>query len=116
MPRLLLFSLPKSLSRPVMLSLLISCSLTLLALTSYLNIQPVIPLFYSLARSSQFLATKQWLFLFPIGSFLMTVTHWLILRFMASLEKVILKIFIWTTIALQIILSLAMIRIILLVS
>ena len=116
MPRFAIISLPKNLSRPMMLSLLISCSLTLLALTSYLNIQPIIPLFYSLARSNQFLVNKEWIFLFPIFSFFITVVHLLIMKLMTNLESVVLRIFAWVTITMQIILCLAMIRIILLVT
>ncbi len=116
MPRLLFFALPKSLSRPLMLSLLISCLLALLALTTYLNIQPVIPLFYSLAEPNQYLASLEWIFLFPIFSFFMTFAHFLIVKTMKDLEKVVLKMFIWVSLTLQIILSLAMIRIILLVT
>jgi hypothetical protein len=116
MPRLVILSLPKYLSRPVMLSLLISCTLALISLTSYLNIQPVIPLLYSLARPSQYLVSKEWIFLFPIFSFLITVTHLLIVKMLSNLETVVLKIFIWVTITLQIFLSIAMIRIILLVT
>jgi len=116
MARLLFFSLTKSLNRPMMLSLLISCSLSLLALTSYFNIQPVVPLFYSLARPSQYLINKEWLFFFPVFSFFITFTHLFIIKFLINFEQVVLKIFAWVTIALQIILSLAMIRIIWLVT
>jgi hypothetical protein len=107
---------PQSLRIPLLSLFLISSAQALIVLINYFRLQPVVPLFYSLARKDQYLVSKEWLFLFPALSLLITLTHWLILNSMKDYEPLLLKIFAWTTVGFQVILSLALVRIILIVN
>lgn len=75
-------------------------------------LQPVIPLFYSLSQPEKQLAPKTWLILLPALAWIVTVTHFMIIRKLESLEGNIEKIFSWTTLGLVGLLGLLFIRII----
>ncbi len=106
---------PKYLRTALLSMFLISSVQVLIVLINYFNSQPVVPLFYSLARKSQYLVRKEWLFLLPLISYVMTLVHLFILRAMKDYEPLLLKIFAWTTVGFQVILSLALVRIILII-
>lgn len=107
---------PRHLKAPLLSIFLISSAQALLALINYFKLQPQIPLFYSLARKSQYLVNREWLFLFPALSFVISFGHLFLLKTLRQLEPLLLKLFAWTTVGFQVILSLALIRIILIVN
>lgn len=108
--------LPLYLKTPVLISFLISSILALLFLVNYFLLQPVVPLFYSLAQPSDYLVPKVWLVVFPIISFAITLSHLALLKTIRMYEKIIQQLYIWVTVAIQCLLLLALVRIISIVS
>jgi len=86
------------------------------ALISFLILQPEVPIFYSLGAKNEWLAPKIWLFLFPVLSLAMTLGHFLLLIVSKSLEKTITQLFAWATVFIQAILALSLVRIIFIIS
>lgn len=82
---------------------------------AYPFIQPVIPIFYTLALPSNQLAPKIWLFLFPIFSWVIVLVHFSLLKLLKTLEISIEKLFAWTTVGIIGIIAVLFIRLILLV-
>lgn len=115
--KLKIFShLPSLLKSVLWTNLLISLLLLLIAVIFYFKSQPQIPIFYTLPRENQFLAAKEYVFIFPGLSLIMTFLHFLLLQFIKDIiEPLLLKIFGWSTICIQLILALALTRIILII-
>jgi hypothetical protein len=82
----------------------------------YFRLQPVVPLFYSLPRESQHLVAKEWLFIFPAISMFITILHGSILTTSQNSEALLLRLFAWTTVSIQIVLFLALLRIVLIIT
>lgn len=99
--------------RPLLLSVTMTGLITLLAVIFYFAAQPVIPIFYSLARAEQTLTTKEWLFIFPGISLVITVLHIFLIAFFKELDALVLRLFAWMTMIMQLILTLTLVRIIL---
>ncbi len=78
----------------------------------YFLSQPELPLFYSLATKQDQLAPKVFLFLFPAISLIINILHFFIVKFLQQFSSILLKLFIGTTIALQVLVGFALIRII----
>jgi hypothetical protein len=108
--------LPRSLRTPFLLAMLTSVTLILAFLVVDFSTQPVVPLFYSLGQPQDFLAAKEWLALFPIFSFTITILHATLLRYLRHYEQVIQLLFAWFTVVIQFLLALAMFRIIWIIS
>ncbi|HYD35377.1 MAG TPA: hypothetical protein VD999_04885 [Vitreimonas sp.] len=108
-------SLPAVVKTPMTLCGVLGLFLTLFTTASYIVLQPLVPLFYTLALPSQHLAPKEWLFLFPVLSVMMTVLHILLLKKFRYYDPLILWLFSWTTFGLQMVLTLAVIRSVLIV-
>lgn len=104
--------LPKSARNYVTISLLISC-LTSVASFVYLPVsQPVLPLFYSLSESSQQLAPKLWLLIFPALVWLLNIIHLILLAVIKEYDEVLLKLFGLFTVLVQLLLLIDLLRII----
>ena len=103
---------PDVVKRPLFLSFIITLVIILTAGGYYLFAQPVLPIFYTLARPAQTLAGKEWLFIFPSISFAMSILHVLLVHWLRSLEPILLILFTRTGLLLQIILLAALLRII----
>lgn len=108
--------IPKFLRTPLLISILVTFITSFISVSYLLSIQPVIPLMYTLADSNQQLVAKQWLLIFPSASFIINFCHMMTLNLMKKYRKVLLQIFAWSTVLLQFLLLLAMIRIITLVT
>ena len=100
----------------MLLIILISLSLTLASLVYYFQIQPVIPIFYTLPQRGEQLAMKEWLFLFPLLSTLITLVHATIILRIQAYEQVLLKLFTWITLVIQMLILLAFFRIIVIIT
>lgn len=98
------------------LSLLLVMVVMLVVLVQYFRIQPQIPLFYSLARPQQSLVAKEWLFLFPVLSITMFVVHSAILRSSRFAENLLITLFAWSSFGTQLLIDLALFRIIMIVT
>lgn len=101
---------------PFLLSWLLSASLVLGSLIFYFRIQPQIPIFYSLARPSQHLMSKEWLFLFPVFSLLINMIHWLIAQTNKNPTELLAKLFAWMSFGIQFLLFVAWLRILLIIT
>ncbi|MBP7768565.1 hypothetical protein KA082_01895 [Candidatus Woesebacteria bacterium] len=104
--------LNEGIKKPLITSVAVTGFITVLCTIFYFFTQPVIPLFYSLARNDQALTTKEWIFLFPIISLVITLLHSLLLSFFKDLDALVLRLFAWMTVVMQFFLILALVRII----
>lgn len=104
-------AVPAVVKKRVSYSFYLTTITTLAASGFYFFLQPEIPLFYTLALSEQVLAPKIWLALFPSLSFLITILHMIIIGFLHDLDEQVLRLFAITTITIQSIVLLALIRI-----
>lgn len=84
----------------------------LLVLVFYFRTQPVIPLFYTLPQRAQQLAPKEWLFLFPISIAFITALHLSLVQTFSAANRLLLQLFSWTTILIQVMFALALVRIV----
>lgn len=83
-----------------------------IATAGFIFMQPEIPLFYSLPRLDQQLAPKIWIFLFPIMSLLVNGVHAVLIGLESQRESLLLVLFARITLILQIMLLLAVLRIV----
>jgi len=107
---------PAWVKTPFRFSYLITLGLILSVLIYYFRIQPIVPLYYSLAQPAQQLAPKEWLGLFPAISLLITVLHLGIVQKNKEYDHLLIQLFSWTTVVIQVLLALALFRIIMIVS
>lgn len=107
---------PQFIKTPMLLIILITFSLSLATLVYYFQIQPIIPLFYTLPQQEEHLVAKEWLFLFPILSTLITFIHAAIILRVQAYERVLLTMFTWGTLVIQVLLLLAFARIIFIIT
>ena len=83
--------------RELILSFAITLLALLLTVVAFFILPPLVPLWYSLAIPEQRLVPKLFLFLFPIGMFLLTMIHMLIIKRLRSMDATIIKIFSYGT-------------------
>ena len=106
---------PKYIATPIKISLFITLFLLLLTGVILTFIQPVIPLFYSLPDPNEQLVNKSWLLLLPALSFLINLTHLGLLKIFPTVDQLMVKLFTWSGLILQIILTIITLRNILVV-
>lgn len=107
---------PAWVKTPFRFSYVITLGLCLSVLVYYFRVQPQIPLYYTLSQPSQQLANKQWLGLFPLISLTITIAHLLIVQKCKNYNVLLIQLFSWTTVMIQVLLALALFRIIMIVS
>lgn len=98
--------------RPLLISISVTGLITIATTVYYFFSQPIIPIFYSLARNEQALAQKEWIFLFPLISLVMTLLHSILISVFKELDKLVLRLFAWTTVVMQFFLFVTLLRII----
>lgn len=108
--------IPQAIKTPFLLVYLSSLFSVLITLTLYFRTQPIVPIFYSLAEPAQHLANKEWLFLFPTLSIGISILHTLLLKLIAKAEPLLIKLFAWTSVVIQVVLLLAIMRILYIIS
>jgi hypothetical protein len=106
-------SVPTEVKRQLLLSFYLTVAITLAATVYYFLSQPELPFFYTLPLPDQALGPKEWLFFFPLMSFLVTLLHMIIISMYHDLTPLLLKLFASMTAVIQVIQLLALIRIIL---
>ena len=106
---------PKYIATPIKISLFITLFLLLLTGVILTFIQPVIPLFYSLPNPNEQLVNKSWLLLLPALSFLINLAHLGLLKIFPTVDQLMVKLFAWSGLILQIILTIITLRNILVV-
>ncbi len=104
----------ETLARSVRGVLLTSCVftglITLCTTLFYFIAQPIVPLLYSLPRAEQALVPKLWLFVLPAASLSITVVHTILISKFRDLDELILKMFAWVTVFLQVLLLAILVR------
>ena len=105
--------IPKSVQTPISVSWILSLLFLLVTIIYYFLSQPELPLFYSVATKQEQLAPKILLFLFPTLSFAINIVHFFILKTLQKFSAVLLRLFVGTTVTLQVLLGFALVRIIL---
>lgn len=103
---------PTDVKRQLLISFYLTVATTLAATVYYFISQPVLPFFYTLPLPEQALGQKEWLFFFPMLSFLITLIHMVIISIYHDLTPLILKLFAVMTSVIQIVQLLALTRII----
>lgn len=103
---------PKEVKTQLLLSLYVTVVITLVATVYYFVAQPVLPFFYTLPLPKQALGPKEWLFFFPVFSFLITLLHMIVISIYQDLETLVLKLFANMTSVVQIVLLLSLIRVV----
>lgn len=106
-------TVPNEIKRQLLLSFYLTVAITLAATVYYFISQPELPFFYTLPLPKQALGPKEWLFFFPLISFLITLLHMIIISIYHDLTPLILKLFASMTSVIQVVQLLALIRIIL---
>ncbi len=110
-PRLELIT-PEVAKRPLFISFGITLAIIISSGAYYIFAQPELPLLYTLARPNQALIGKEWIFLFPSISFLLSVLHVVIVHLMRELEPILLVTFARSGLVLQILLLAEVLRIV----
>jgi hypothetical protein len=110
------FLLPKFVKTPFLIVYLLTLISALATLVFYFRAQPQIPIFYSLPEPAQHLAAKEWLFLFPSLSLVSTLIHVAITKSITTTDKLLVMLFSWSTVVVQVVLVLALFRIIYIIS
>lgn len=104
--------LTSGIKTPLLISVSFTGVLSIAATLYYFFAPQVIPLFYSLPRGEQSLTTKEWLFLFPIFSVVITILHSILISIFNDLDILILRLFAWTTIVMQFFVLITFVRIV----
>lgn len=104
--------IPRYLRSYFVTSIFISCGLALFTTIAYFRSQPQLPIFYSLPEPNDYLADKQWIFIFPVLSATITILHLLLLPLMRSHHRMMNVLFAWLTVIIQTLCTLAAVRII----
>lgn len=107
---------PNFLQVPFQLSFLLSSVTALFLLVFFFRIQPIVPIFYSLADPADFLASKIWLLIFPVLAFTISFGHLFLIKMLYQHQKIIPTLFAWSTVAVQVLILLELLRIIYIIS
>lgn len=110
------WNIPKEIKIPIGMLYLTTLVSVLLSLSIYFSLQPVIPLFYSLPQPEQQLVSKEWIFIFPLFTILISIVHSMIAYRLQSGHILLLQLFSWTSVFISILFLISQIRIILLVT
>ncbi len=105
--------IPKEIQTPITVSWILFFLSLVTTIIFYFLAQPELPLFYTVATKQDQLAPKLLLFIFPTVSLFINVLHFFIFRILQKYSAILLKLFVGTTIGLQILLGFALFRIIL---
>ncbi len=107
---------PKYVFPQLKVALVLCLLITLTAAISFPFLQPVIPIFYSLAQPERQLMPKAWLFFYPIFSWLVLLFNFLLIKFFIQVEVNMHKTFAWVTTGLIAIAGILIIRTITLIT
>ncbi|PIR59454.1 MAG: hypothetical protein COU69_00085 [Candidatus Pacebacteria bacterium CG10_big_fil_rev_8_21_14_0_10_56_10] len=107
---------PQPVKVPFLISFLEALVAALVFASVFLQLQPVVPLFYSLAQAAGQLVPKIWLGLLPTLSITISISHLIITHAMRHYDQILLRLFAWTTVVVQTLLLATLLRIILIVT
>lgn len=106
------FKPPRFVKTPFLLSYVLVFFSALLLLIYYFQLQPEVPLFYTLPQPNQHLTHKNWLAVFPISMLLIMVIHTITVNRLKDYDRLLMQIFAWSTMVMELLFTLALLRII----
>jgi hypothetical protein len=101
---------PKYVLSIIYACLVINLIILLIVAVAYPFIQPVVPLFHSLADPRKHLVVKSWLFLLPAISLLINVIHIQSLKLINNSQELVIKLFTYSDLVLQTVLLMITLR------
>lgn len=104
---------PQSIKRPLFISWVLLLLMIIVTGIYFFIAQPELPIFYSLATKQDQLASKAFLFLFPLISFITNLIHLTLIKVLKNYSLVMLQLFVGVTVGLQVMLLFALLRIVL---
>lgn len=107
---------PQYTQQPLQLSMIINLVILFFVLISLSLIQPEVPLFHSLPGAEQQLIPKVWLLLLPGLSLLINIIHIGIVNLTKHIDSLMIKLYAWADVILQVLLLLVTLRNILIVT
>lgn len=108
--------LDQSIRTPFLISYLFAAIASFLAVGFYLQLPPIIPLFYTLAERGSQLTSKEWIFFFPVFAITVSFLHTIIVQGLHERGQVVARLFAWSTVMIQLILTLSIFRIIMIIT
>lgn len=105
------FKLPKEIKSIMTISVVITMLQLFIATISVVYLQPEVPMLYTLPSLEQQLVNKSWLFAFPIISISINLLHTVIMGIGGKKDITLLNLFSRATLVIQILLLLALVRI-----
>lgn len=97
---------------PLLISLLLTALTTAITVLYIAFAQPVLPILYTLIQPEQTLVAKWWLLLIPFFSFIFSLTDYILHLTLQTIDRFILQLTAWFTVFIQIVLLMALTRII----
>ncbi len=97
---------------PLLISLILTAATTAITIIFLANSQPVLPILYTLTRPEQTLVVKWWLLRIPMFSLLFSLIGHVVYLTLQSIDQFILQLFTWFSVFTQVVLLLALLRII----
>lgn len=104
--------LPASTRLPIGMGFMVWVSILALATGFSIVAQPEVPLFYSLAQPEQQLVAREWLLIIPALSFVMNFINYTVVVLAREIDPLLLTLFAWTMLIIQVIFGLALGRIV----
>lgn len=107
---------PKYVSQQLRVGFILCLLITITAGVSFPFLQPVIPLFYSLAQPEKQLVPKIWIFFYPAFAWLILFINSILMKTFQEVEVGMHKVFAWTTVGTIGIIGILIIRLVTIVT
>lgn len=104
--------LPSSARAPLGLGFLVWLGMLTLTVGFSIVAQPEIPLFYTLARPDQQIVDVKWLYILPATSLLFNFLNYGFIVLAKEIDQLLISLFAWSALCLQVIIGLAVARIV----
>lgn len=109
------WSLPQQMRLPMLFSLLMAAVAGFLSIIVYPNLQPVIPLFYTLPQLDQQVVAKEFMFILPTLSVCFFFINLFCGKVLSKIDYLMMQLLSWLTVFLEFLLLFALIRIIVII-
>jgi hypothetical protein len=100
---------------PTLFSLLMAASNGFVAILVYTNLQPIIPLFYTLPQLDQQLTSKEFIFILPAMAVSFFLINFFCGKILSQIDFLMMQLLSWVSVLLQFLLLFALIRIIIII-
>jgi hypothetical protein len=107
--------LPKNFRQLALFSVLLNLSIIILSFIFFPSLQNKIPLFYSLPETQQ-LSSKEVIFILPALATFINIVHFIIIKQFKNAHPTILKVFLLSTVALQVLILAILLRLLIILN